>query len=400
MNILFTYITPFHPQRGGIGRVTDSLTREFIRRGHQVFYMIYPSLLYPFGVKDTESYDFPAPPIMTPSMNLMSDENVLFYLHFLRDKHIDLVINQSGTNADSFLWAKSCEIGIPIVSCIHQFPLQSYEYMWESSVWPLRNDTLIEKAKRIARMMLYYRTRKRYFQSEYNHYSNILPKTTKLCLLSEKYFSKVDMLHLDIDYSSKLCAIPNPNSYSAIEDINVTQKKKQLLYVGLFNNAKGPQRLVSIWKRLYKKHEDWEMVIVGSGQEGLVKRVKRLAENLPRIKFEGLQDPHSYYKDASIFCMTSNYEGFPMVLTESMQYGCVPFAFNSFASVTDIIIDGENGVLVKPFNIREYAEKLSQLMTNDELRNRLAQNAVRDVARFDVEKVADKWEKLFSELKA
>ena len=44
-NILFAYITPFHPERGGIGRVTDSLTREFLRRGHKVHYLIYDSAI-------------------------------------------------------------------------------------------------------------------------------------------------------------------------------------------------------------------------------------------------------------------------------------------------------------------------------------------------------------------
>ena len=42
-NILFAYITPFHPNKGGIGRVTYQLTLELQRRGYNVFYLIYPS---------------------------------------------------------------------------------------------------------------------------------------------------------------------------------------------------------------------------------------------------------------------------------------------------------------------------------------------------------------------
>lgn len=62
--------------------------------------------------------------------------------------------------------------------------------------------------------------------------------------------------------------------------------------------------------------------------------------------------------------MTSNFEGFPMVLTEAMQFGCVPVAFNSFEAIADIIIPEKTGELVTPFSIKEYKEKLSLLIEN------------------------------------
>ena len=60
-----------------------------------------------------------------------------------------------------------------------------------------------------------------------------------------------------------------------------------------------------------------------------------------------------------IFCMTSNYEGFPMVLLEAMQFGCVPIAFKSFESLDDIIINHNNGYQITPFDIYEYINSLS-----------------------------------------
>lgn len=399
MNILFTYITPFNPERGGIGRVTDSLTKELQRRGHKVFYLIYPSYLNPFGVKDISKYQFPAELFFLPAKDLLSLTNIQFYLEFLSNKKIDVVINQSGTNYDSFLWIKSIDLGIPIISCIHQSPLQSYDYMFYSYILPLRNDKLIEKIKRIARLFIYRKVRKEYFQREFKHYSELLSMTTYLCLLSEKFYPKLDKLKINFPYKNKLISIANPNTFSKIEKVNLNKKKKQILYVGLFNAAKGTQRLIKIWNKIYQKFPDWEMIIVGTGEDLLLQRLKRLGSKLPRLRFEGLQKPEKYYIEASIFCMTSNYEGWGMVLTEAMQFGCVPIAFESYESITDIITNKKDGFLIKPFDIKEYVRKLELLMSDQQLRKKLASNAIESVKRFDIDKVADKWEIVLNKVK-
>lgn len=401
MNILFTYVTPFHPARGGIGRVTDSLTREFIRRGHKVFYLIYPSLMHPFGMDDTESFKFPVPIEFTPDSNIESKENIAFYKYFLERNQIDVVINQSGCSEDTHLWCNAIKWNIPVISCIHSCPARYMRNMWQTEIWPLRQDGIIEKLKRVARIALFYKTRKHYLISDRIEYKQTIENTSKICLLSDKFYKNIEYFNIDFDYSSKLCAIPNPNSFTEnkLSDLHISEKKKQLLYVGLFNDAKGTYRLINIWKRLYRKHPDWEMIIVGGGKPELESRIKRLGSKLPRLKFEGIKDnPLPYYKDASIFCMTSNFEGWGMVLTEAQQCGTVPLAFNSFASVKDIIQDGENGFLIKPFDIKEYAQKLDLLMSNDSIRETMARNAMESVKKFDVSNVANKWEKLFREL--
>ena len=102
------------------------------------------------------------------------------------------------------------------------------------------------------------------------------------------------------------------------------------------------------------KYEDWSLIIVGGGRQ--LDEMRQLAANLKlvNVKFEGFQDPKSYYERASIFCMTSSYEGFGIVLVEAMQYGVVPMAFNSYISVTDIIENGVMVFLIEPFDIDAY----------------------------------------------
>lgn len=401
MNILFTYVTPFHPARGGVGRVTDSLSREFLRRGHKVFYLIYPSLMHPYGMNDTEKFEFPAPIKFLPHGDCESDTNIAFFKNYITQNKIDIIINQSGCSCDANLWTKATEWNVPIISCIHSCPARYMRHMWQTEIWPLRGDGIVEQLKRIARICLFFATRGRYLKSEQADYNQILKATTKLCMLSDKFFPNLKYLNLNFEYKDKLCSCPNPNSFSNedISDINLSEKHKTLLYVGLYNDAKGTERLIKIWKGLYKKHPVWKMVIVGGGKPDLEKRLKRLGAKLPRLAFEGIKDnPLPYYKEASIFCMTSNFEGWGMVLTEAQQCGVVPVAFESFASVTDIIQNGKNGILIKPFDIKEYIQKLDFLMSNEETRMTMAKNAMTSVRKFDVANVADQWEKLFDEL--
>ena len=90
--------------------------------------------------------------------------------------------------------------------------------------------------------------------------------------------------------------------------------------------------------------------------------------------------------------MASNSEGFPMVLVEAMQYGCVPFAFNSFASLTDIIDDGENGMIIPPFDEDEYADRIVKFVNmSDAQQLKFRRNAVEKSKTFSVENIGKKW---------
>lgn len=394
LNLLFTYITPFHPERGGIGRVTDSLTREFLRRGHKVYYLIYDS-----AITIHHEYDYPAPLTYLPSRELLSEENITFYQHYLKEHAIDVVINQSGNFSDSALWLRTGNPAVKVISVLHSTPWVAYKHLWSTNL-ALRNDTLIEKLKRIARILLYPRIKRQYRDSRERQFRMLLPGTDKVCTLSSNYYDELS--EICSGYEDKYFAIPNPNSYTEeqVADVTLEKKKKQILFIGLFSAEKAVDRLVKIWGELYHKHPDWHLVIVGDGPKPIVSRLHAMAAKMKNIEFVGFQSPLPYLKESSILCMTSNYEGFPMVLTEAQQCGAVPIAFQSFASVTDIITHDENGILVPPFDMDCYARELSSLMSDTDKRTRLASQAMHDVKRFSVANVVDQWEALLDELQS
>ena len=391
-NILFTYITPFHPERGGIGRVTDSLTRELQRRGYKIFYLIYDT-----AITIHHEYDYPAPLTYLPSRELLSEENITFYQRYLKEHAIDIVINQSGNFSDSALYLRTGNPTVRVISVLHSTPWVAYKHLW-STIAPLRNSTFMEKIKRIARILLYPRIKHQYKISRESQFRMLLPDTDKVCLLSPQYYNELS--EICPGYEQKYSAIPNPNSYSEeqVADICIDTKKNQLLFIGLFSAEKAVDRLIKVWGRIYRNHPDWNLVIIGDGPKPIVAHLHAMAATMKNIEFVGFQSPLHYLKESSILCLTSNYEGWGMVLTEAMQCGTVPIVFNSFASVTDIISHKRNGILVPPFDLNLYAKELNKLMTDNATLKEMAHNAYIDVKKFDVQKIADQWEKLFNEL--
>jgi glycosyltransferase involved in cell wall biosynthesis len=135
---------------------------------------------------------------------------------------------------------------------------------------------------------------------------------------------------------------------------------------------------------------------VGSGRDEMT--LKKMAKDIKSIDFVGYHHPQKYYETASILCLTSLFEGFPMAITEGMQFGCVPIAFGSFPAIYDMIESGYNGEIIKPFNKKEYAKRLKFLMTNDEYRNELSRKAIETVKQYDTSNIVLQWEKLFNQI--
>ena len=120
---------------------------------------------------------------------------------------------------------------------------------------------------------------------------------------------------------------------------------------------------------------------------------------IKNVTFEGKQNPLSYYQHASIFMMTSAFEGWPMTLMEAMQNGCVPIVFDSFKAVYDIVDSNKNGIIVSNNDVDTYVKELVRLMDDDNYRKQLAQNALADCKRFNKEHVVNQWIELFNSYK-
>ena len=115
--------------------------------------------------------------------------------------------------------------------------------------------------------------------------------------------------------------------------------------------------------------------------------------------FDPVTDVKKEYLSSSVFVLPSRFEGFGLVIIESMACGVPVVAFDCENGPRSIITDGENGFLVPPFNISLFAEKILLLMKNQELRCRMGENAQKTASQYEMDKIGIQWELLFDELK-
>lgn len=298
---------------------------------------------------------------------------------------IDIVINQHGLYEGTYFLSRIKNPEVKLISVLHNDPFGYYDHLF-ADLMTLRDSSIKEKIKRVARFFLYGKVKGIIHRSLVNHYTFIQEHPQYLCLLSESYKERLKE-YCDLPENYVRC-IPNPNTYENIKII--PRKEPILLFVGrLYNKAKRIDYLIDIWQQLYKQCPQWKLIIVGDGPDKDVLINK--AKDISNIEFKGYQDPREYYEKASIFCMTSIFEGFPMCLTEAMQFGCVPIAFDSFSAVYDIIKPGETGELVKSFDKKEYVGKLIHLIDDETYRKKLSKNAFQYVKRYDIANILPKW---------
>lgn len=377
MNIVFAYPTGLNPQKGGVERITDIIAKILLKRGYTIFYLNWK--------REQDNYEYPVPVIDLPSSNLEDPNNLEVYNRFLKENRIDVIINQHGLYEGTYFLSQVKVQNVKIISVLHSDPFGYYNHLF-ADLMTLRDSSIKEKVKRVARFFLYRKVKKIIHRSLVNHYTFIQEHPQYVCLLSESYKERLEE-YCDLP-DNYFISIPNPNTYENIEII--PHKEPILLFVGrLDNRSKKLFTLIDIWYRLCKLYPQWKLIIVGDGPDKDVLINK--AKDISNIEFKGYQDPREYYEKASIFCMTSIFEGFPMCLTEAMQFGCVPIAFDSFSAVYDIIKPGETGELVKLFDKKEYVGKLIHLIDDETYRKKLSKNAFQYVKRYDIANILPKW---------
>lgn len=203
-----------------------------------------------------------------------------------------------------------------------------------------------------------------------------------------------------IQDTSKYVIIPNGLSFNFMIRYDDLPKGKVVLIVSRLDETQKRLSLaLRIWAKVKKNSvaDGWVMKIVGNGGDcKLYEHIIR-NEDIPAVSLEGRQNPIPYYKEASIFMMTSRSESWGLTLTEAQQMGVVPIAFDTYASLREIINDGQNGVIAAEGDVDGYVRSILDLMQDDAKRQRMARQAIASSQRFSQEKVAEMWWKLMTE---
>jgi len=191
-----------------------------------------------------------------------------------------------------------------------------------------------------------------------------------------------------------------PNSIPVYPKEASILENKRAIVVGRYNNAKGYEYLIEAWKIVHERHPDWILDIFGSGE--MHDDVKRWIEESHLTDTMIMNEPTDRimdeYQNSSICIISSRYEGFPMVIVESMACGVPCVAFDCPFGPRNIIRDGEDGILVEYLNSQALAESICKLIEDQELRKKMGAAARRNIIRFSQDEVMKNWTNLFDSL--
>ena len=380
MNILFCLNTTFNPSNGGIANVSLTIANGLEKKGHNCYYLsIY---------KNSESVSEKQYFLPQGTANSDCAENKLWFSSFVRDKSIDVIINQNGTTPYS-LWAVEWarENNIKALTVYHSSLMGLYSF-----------HKLRLNAKSILKKIPDGICR-RLFRIKYGkYYRKQIELSDKVVTLSDKFFHELEWFSRT-KIKDKCVAIPNAINNEQIRiEPKECEKRKELLFVGRLSPEKQPDLLVRIWHTLSSKFPEWQLTIVGDGI--LRSKIEKLIKNksVERVSLEGYQEPWKYYQRAKILCMTSAFEGFGLVLAEAMSLGTVPIAFNSYANINDIVENGVSGLLIEPFSKNKYAKGLSELMNNSAMLDKMSVAAKEKAKCFSLSSVIKQWNDLLESL--
>lgn len=375
---------------GGLEVVTAVLANKFVEEGHQV------SVFSFLGGKHSIADRFDARiKLYQQDDYSQSKENVAKLRKVLVDDKIDIIINQWGLPYTPIKTARKAAKGldVKIISVYHNAPSFNGRIQ-KLNIALMGCENLM---KRLALRLMRFAFKKvtsRAMAYIYRHSDLFL-------VLSPSYIEEFKRF-TGVSDGRYLRVLTNPitvehNGY----EYAFNEKQKEIIYVGRLDFVqKRVYRVIDTWNYLEERFPDWHLTIVGDGEdrENLENHAKYLG--LKRVSFEGFQKPIDYYKRASILLLTSDFEGFPLVLAECMSFGVIPAVYDSYSAVCDIIDDDKDGIVLpyhkQGYDANEAAGMIANIMKDDGKREQMALAAIKKSKEYSVEKIYREWESVFN----
>ena len=197
---------------------------------------------------------------------------------------------------------------------------------------------------------------------------------------------------------SNVTLIPDPIPFK-VDQVS-TLSSKRVVSIGRYAYEKGNDLLLKAWAKVEKSCKDWSLDIYGMGNQAPYRALMlELGIDEARCHLHGsLTDVKDAYLNSSVFTLPSRFEGFGLVIIEAMACGVPVVAFDSENGPRNIITNNQNGLLVKPFDVDEYADSLLRLMHDDQLRAQMGSRAYESSKKYMIEDIAVQWKKLFDEV--
>lgn len=229
----------------------------------------------------------------------------------------------------------------------------------------------------------------------------VLRKPSSWWRVAYRYYDKFVVLTYEDQREwgeDKCIVIPNVIPYKVVKAS--TLSSNIVLAVGRFSFQKDFSSLVDIWSMIASKHPTWTLRIVGDGElkQELEDKIKTLGLNTRVELVPATKDILPYYLDASIYALTSKFEGMPMALLEAQSLGLPIVSYTCSCGPRDIITDEEDGFLIPQGDKEIFAQRLSLLIEDETMRRRMGEAALISSKRYTPENIIPQWETMFNTL--
>jgi len=200
-------------------------------------------------------------------------------------------------------------------------------------------------------------------------------------------------------HKSQITAIANPCPFPVQEYIK-EKNTKIVLAVGRLTHIKGFDMLLEAWIQVNEVMPEWVLKIVGEGEDrakltDFIKKNK-LTDSVELVG--NTNDVSQYYKEAEIFCLSSRFEGFPMVLLETLAFGLPVVSFDCDTGPAEILED-TGSILVAKNDVSELATSLIKLMSNEKQRKTIGLRSKEKAEEYQPENIINQWVELLEDRK-
>lgn len=224
-----------------------------------------------------------------------------------------------------------------------------------------------------------------------------IKNSDKIILLAKIWKEKFDTLFSSYNKNSDYIY----NAFTPVNCINYKYRTKTIVFAAHFDHNKAYDIMLKAFELVLKKHSDWQLIMMGNGEveKGiLLARELKLGKNVTFTGYITGEKKEKYFQEASIYCMCSYREGFPMTVLEAWGYG-IPVITTPVGGLPDVIEEKKNAIVFKFGDYHDLANKIDYLISNRELRNYMSDYSQNFVSKiFSHEEISRKIEEIYSNI--
>ena len=366
------YITSLHLGHGGVEMAISLMANALVKRGYSVTILCTYNLGEPVYELD--------PKVKIKYLTKVRPNKEEVKEAFHQKKFITLL--KEGLYSVYVLYLKKKTM------------IQAIKKIKEGCIISTRNEHSVllskygnEKVKKIAQLHHDHRFDPKLIKDFKEHYNNI----DYFVLLTDLLCEEVKRMMFQNTHT-KCLVIPNFMDLTVCGDKSAS--KPQVIAVGRLHEVKRFHLLVDMWKDK-ELQEKAHLMIVGDGdeKENLEKQIKE--NNLEKcITLAGALEHEEVMKkmqESQIYAMTSETEAFPFVLIEAMANGLPIVSYDVRVGPAAIIENEKTGYLIKENNRQDFVEKLKKLLSEEDTRKQMSEEAVRQCMQYKEDAVMKKW---------